>query len=175
MIEKWDVYSVDRMKLNKKVSSDSELKCGEYRLVVGACIFNTKNELLVQKRQKDKKSWADYWDISVSGSVIFGETSSEGMMREIKEELGLVIDIKNRLPQLSINFTNGFEDYYIIESDFDIAQMTIQEEEIQEVAWMSLAKIKDLMKKNQFISYHQHLIELFFEMKTQYGSYKIEG
>ncbi|MFW3577658.1 NUDIX hydrolase [Vagococcus fluvialis] len=175
MTEKWDVYTVDRVKTGKTVTSGLDLKKGEYRIVIGACIFNSQNQLLVQKRQTDKKTWPNYWDISVSGSVISGETSSEGVKREITEELGLHFDIENMLPQLSINYNGGFEDYYLIEEDVNLADVVIQEEEVQEVAWMTLAEIYQLIEKEEFIPYHAHLIGLLFEMKTNYGSYKREG
>ena len=175
MVETWDVYSVDRQKLNKTVTSGLDLLEGEYRIVIGACIFNSKNQLLVQKRQTDKKTWPNYWDISVSGSVISGETSSQGVKREIQEELGLSFDIEGMLPQLSINYNRGFEDYYVIEADVDLADVVIQEEEVQDVAWMSLDEINKLIEKDIFIPYHSHLIGLLFEMKTYYGSYKREG
>ena len=175
MVETWDVYSVDRQKLNKTVTSGLDLLDGEYRIVIGACIFNSKNQLLVQKRQTDKKTWPNYWDISVSGSVISGETSSQGVKREIQEELGLTFDMEGMLPQLSINYNRGFEDYYVIEADVDLADVVIQEEEVQYVAWMSLDEINELIEKDIFIPYHSHLIGLLFEMKTYYGSYKREG
>ena len=175
LTEKWDVYTVDRVKTGKTVTSGLDLNDGEFRIVIGACIFNSKNQMLVQKRQTDKRTWPNYWDISVSGSVISGETSSQGVKREIKEELGLSFDIEGILPQLSINYNGGFEDYYLIEEDVELSDVVIQEEEVQEVAWMSLDEIYELIEKDIFIPYHAHLIGLLFEMKTTYGSYKREG
>lgn len=172
MREKWDVLSVNREFLGKTVESDQELQDGEYRLVVGACIFNSKNQLLIQKRQTDKKSWPNYWDISASGSAIAGETSNQGIIREIKEELGLDLPLLDVLPQLSVNFAKGFQDYYLIEKDVALEDIVIQEEELQEVKWATLEEIKELIDKEQFVTYHTHLISLFFEMKSNYGSFK---
>ncbi|MBO0475836.1 NUDIX domain-containing protein [Vagococcus sp. DIV0080] len=175
MVEKWDIYDVDHVKTGKVISKNEPRNKEEYRIVIGACIFNTKGQLLVQKRQTDKQSWPNYWDISVSGSVISGETSSEGAKRELQEELGLTFDIVGQLPQLSVSFEGGFEDYYLIEADVDLNDVVIQEEEVQEVAWMTLAEINELIAQDIFIPYHHHLISLFFEMKTAYGSYRVEG
>lgn len=175
MVEEWDVYTVDRVKLDKTVTTDQELGPGEYRIVIGGCVFNSKNQLLVQKRQTDKKTWPNYWDISVSGSVISGETSAEGAKREFEEELGLSFDLVGQLPQFSVSFFGGFEDYYLIEADIDLADVVLQEEEVQDVAWMTQAEIEALMETGEFIPYHGHLIGLLFEMKTKYGSFKREG
>lgn len=172
MTEEWDVLSVSRELLGETVQSDEELKQNEYRLVVGACIFNSKNQLLIQKRQSDKKSWPDYWDISAAGSAIAGESSNQAIIREVKEELGLNLPLLEVLPQLSVNFTKGFQDYYLVEKDLELEDIVIQEEEVQDVKWASQDEIMDLINKEQFVTYHTHLIGLFFEMKSKYGSFK---
>ena len=174
LVEKWDAYTVDRVKLSKTVISDEELKTDEYRIVIGGCIFNKKNQMLIQKRQSTKKTWANMWDISVSGSAISGETSAEAAQREIKEELGLDFSLKGQLPQLSVSFTKGFEDYYLIEEDVNINEVVLQVEEVQDVKWATLEEIRKMMEIGDFIPYHEHLISLLFEMKTTYGSYKYE-
>lgn len=173
--EKWDVYSVDRIKLAKTVTSDNELLDDEYRIVVGVCIFNSSNQLLIQQRQSSKKNWANMWDITASGSVISGETSSEAATRELKEELDIAISFDNKLPQLSISFTKGFEDYYFIEADIKLDTITYQKEEVKNARWASLEEVNEMMDQGLFIPYHKHLIALCFEMKTVYGSYKYEG
>lgn len=175
MLEKWDVYSVDRKKLAKTVTSDDELLKNEYRIIIGVCVFNSSNQLLIQQRQSCKKTWPNMWDITASGSVISGETSSEAVARELREELGLDISFKDMLPQMSVGFSKGFEDYYFVEADVDINQMVLQKEEVQDVKRATLEEVKDLMHQGLFIPYHEHLIGLCFEMKTVYGSYKYEG
>lgn len=55
----------------------------------GALIFNNNNELLILKT-----SYKDYW--SIPGGVIdFDESPLEALIREIKEEIGINIKIKN--------------------------------------------------------------------------------
>jgi len=59
---------------------------------VGAAIFNDKGELFITKRGKKVKNERGTWEIP-GGSVEFGETFEEAIKREIKEELGIEIEI----------------------------------------------------------------------------------
>lgn len=59
------------------------------------------------------------WDLSVGGSAIAGESSSQAAERELAEELGLKMDLSDVRPQFTTTFRNGFDDYYIVKNDFD--------------------------------------------------------
>ena len=82
-------------------------------------VFNSKGEMLIQQRQEDKKLWPNLWDVSVGGSVIAGETSSEAASRETMEELGIELDLSEVRPAFTINFHGGFDDCYLVEKDVD--------------------------------------------------------
>ena len=76
-MEKWDLYTKDRIRTGNTINKNEEVPEGFYRTVVHVSIFNSKGEMLIQQRQEDKKLWPNLWDVSVGGSVIAGETSSE--------------------------------------------------------------------------------------------------
>ncbi len=52
-------------------------------------IYNSKGQILMQLRAKDKDSYPGLWDISVSGHTDSGETPIQSAVREMKEEIGL--------------------------------------------------------------------------------------
>ena len=88
MQEMWDIYDINRKKTGRLAKRDGyEFKEGEYHIVVTAIIMNSKNELLISKRAA-KKGFGLMWEFN-GGSVLAGETSLEGIIREIKEELGI--------------------------------------------------------------------------------------
>lgn len=61
---------------------------------VGTVIFNDQNEILLIKRKK--KPEANHWSIP-GGKVDWFETLEEAVIREIKEETGLDIQVKELL------------------------------------------------------------------------------
>jgi mutator protein MutT len=59
---------------------------------VGAAIFNKEGKLLVTLRGEKAKNERGKWEIP-GGSVEFGETFEQAIKREIKEELGIEIEV----------------------------------------------------------------------------------
>ncbi|MDD4113591.1 MAG: NUDIX domain-containing protein, partial [Herbinix sp.] len=127
-MELWDVYNIEKIKTGKTMVRGSEFQKGDYHLVVHACIFNTKGEMLIQQRQPFKEGWPNMWDITVGGSATQGDTSQTAIERELFEEIGLEIDLQSVRPHFSINFDVGFDDVYLIEKDLDIRNLKLQYE-----------------------------------------------
>ncbi len=57
--------------------------------VAHVLVFNSRGELLLQKRSRSKDIQPGRWDTSVGGHLDPGETYLEAAYREMKEELGL--------------------------------------------------------------------------------------
>jgi isopentenyldiphosphate isomerase len=170
ILELWDVYDKNRNQTGKKVERGGEFGQDEYHLVTHVCIFNKKNEMLIQQRQPWKKGWSNMWDITVGGSAISGETSHEAAERETFEEIGYTIDLSNERPFFTINFEVGFDDYYLIELEIDITKLKLQYEEVQRVKWASKDEIKQLVKEGTFINYW--FTDLLFDMRKQRGAFR---
>ena len=58
----------------------------------GCIILNKKGEILLVKRSKDLRNEAGMWS-RPGGTVEFGETITEALVREIREEIGIEIEI----------------------------------------------------------------------------------
>lgn len=167
-MELWDVYDKNRNLTGRTMVRGSKFSDGDYHMVVHVCIFNSKDEMLIQQRQPWKEGWPNMWDITVGGSAIAGETSSEAAERETLEEIGYSIDLSNERPFLTINFEVGYDDYYLVERDINIEDLNLQYEEVQAVKWASREEIVELAKEGKFIDYQ--FIELLFEMRKHRGS-----
>ena len=170
-MELLDVYNKDRIKTGKTMIRGAVLSNDAYHLVVHACIFNADGQMLIQQRQSFKRGWPNLWDVSVGGCVSAGETSQTAVQRELFEELGLNIDLKNIRPHMTINFSAGFDDIYLIEQEVDISSLRLQYEEVQQVKWASMEDIFQMLEDGSFIPYHKSLIQLFFDMRKQYGCF----
>ncbi len=171
-MEQWDLYDINRIKLGKTMFRGEKTPKDKYRIVVHACIFNSKGEMLIQQRQSDKDSFPNMWDLSVGGSVLSGETSQEGIEREILEEIGVKIDLRNIRPHITINFDEGFNDIYLITKDIDDSEIKLQEEEVQNAKWASLDEINEMLDAGTFIPYFSCVLPILFETRVKYGWHK---
>lgn len=165
-MEKWDLYTKYREVTGQTIERGTPIPEGRYRLVVHVAIFNSKGQLLIQKRQNDKSRWADLWDVSVGGHVVAGETSDLAAERELKEELGLDIALKGKRPSLTLTFGNGFDDMYAIEQDVDLSKVFLQEEEVQAVQWATIEEVKEMIDQEIFIPYEKSLMDLLFFLRN---------
>lgn len=166
-MEKWDVYDKDRNKIKLTVSSKKNLNKDQYRLVAHLCIFNSKNQLLIQKRSPNKTLYPNLWDLTVSGSVLANETSREAMERELFEELGITLSLKEVRVSMAFNFDEGFDDIFITNADIDLSSIKMEAEEVIDVSWASQNEIFDMIKIGTFIPYHKSVIELLFFNKDK--------
>ena len=166
-MEKLDLYTFEKKFADKTIIRGEKVPAGLYRLVVHACIFNSKGEMLIQRRADNKKYWPSLWDISVGGCVSSGETSGEAITREIKEELGIDIDLTKKAPNFTFTFEEGFDDWYFVYSDIDIKSLILQKEEVSDAKFASLSEIHSLVDNNKFISYQKHFLDFIFEMVNQ--------
>ncbi len=55
-MEKWNLYDENRQLTDKIINRGEKIPHDLYRLVVHACIFNKKGQMLIQKRSGTKKS-----------------------------------------------------------------------------------------------------------------------
>lgn len=141
----------------------------QFHLVVHVCIFNSAGEMLIQQRQPFKKGWPNMWDISVGGSALSGESSRDAAMRETHEELGIVLNLHGMRPKFTINFEQGFDDFYLIRLDADIDNLVLQEDEVQAVKWASVNDILQMIDEGTFIPYYKNLIRYLFDTRDGYG------
>lgn len=165
--EWWDLYDQNRIPTGNKHRRSDALAEGEYHLVVHVCIFNSKNELLCQRRQPFKYGWPNMWDITVGGSALTGEDCRMAAERELFEEIGLKMDFSNRRPRLTIHFNHGFDDYFLLEQEVDTAALTLQEEEVKEVRWFSKEEVMQMQENGTMVPYT--IIDALFEMHKNCG------
>lgn len=145
-----DLYNEKRILTGKTIEKGKDVPLGFYYITVVVFIENSKNEFLLQKRvmAKDGK-WA-----TTGGHPVSGESSLEGMVTEIKEELGL--DVKqNELTLFKSIMTNDdFVDLYYLKRDIDISDIVLQKEEVDDVKWFTREEINELIKENIFSELH---------------------
>ena len=86
-MEKRDLYDKDRKLTGATIFKGKPVPKGKYIIVILVMIQNSKGEFLIQKRSKQK----DGKYAATGGHVKSGQTSVEGMIDEIQEEIGLTV------------------------------------------------------------------------------------
>lgn len=121
-----------------------------YAMIVVIFIKNSKGQLLMQKRSLEKGGlWA-----TTGGHPKKGETSLEGIIAEVYEELGMDIS-EDKIIKLDRRIGNNrICDFYYIEKDVDINELILQKEEVQEVKWFTKKEIDKLIENNEFHKTH---------------------
>ncbi len=171
-MEYWDAYDENRIPTGGVLVRGEKVPDGVYRLVVHACIFNAKNEMLIQKRTMEKDAFPGLWDLTVGGSALRGDDSRAAIAREMKEELGLSLDFTGVQPNFTVHFAHGFDDVYLIERETDLAELTLQKEEVAAVRWASLDEILTMIREGTFIGYQEPYMRLLFHAHGRRGAFE---
>lgn len=152
-MELWDIYNKYRKKTGKTHQKGIKTNEGEYHLAVRVWIVNSKNELLIQRRQFDSKTWPGMWESAAAGSAILGDTSKETAVKETKEEIGLDIEGDTLEPIFSVKFKNGFDDNYLVRHEVSIEELTLEDEEVVDAKWASMDDVREMVSKEEFIPF----------------------
>ncbi len=151
-MEKRDLYDINRNLTGETIYKGEPIPQNKYIVVVLSIMQNSKNEFLIQKRALEKDGLYG----STGGHPKSGESSLEGILTEIKEEIGLTLNPK----ELELIYSGRedtkhvFFDIYYLKKDLNISDLTLQKEEVESVEWASIDRIKSLIEDNLFLESH---------------------
>lgn len=168
--EYFDLFDADRRPTGECLLRGTPTPAGNYRLLVHACVFNSKGEMLIQQRQNTKK-WPNLWDLTSGGHVTSGEDPRTSAFRELSEEVGIQVAFTGLRPAVTVAFSDGWDDFYVVHSEADPEKLEIQLDEVQAVKWASLEEVLHLRRENQFMPYTRSFLEYLFFRATHTGSH----
>ena len=148
MIEYRDLYDENRNLTGERIAKGEDVPKGRYYVTVAIFIENSKNEFLLQINKK-----YDMWT-TTGGHPKSGESSFEGILQEIKEELGYSANQDNIKLVKTYKTEDDFVDLYYLKEDIDINTLDLQEEEVGSIDWFSREQIEDLISNNKFLPPH---------------------
>lgn len=164
-----DMYDENRIPQGRTVERGGQFPPGGLHAVVHVCIFDRKGRMLIQQRHVQKAAWPGKWDLSAGGCVLAGETSREAAVRETMEELGFDPDLDGVRPALTVNFSRGFDDLYLVEREMDLDGLRLQPDEVMAARWADKAEVLRMIGDGEFVPYRTSLIELLFDMRGKMG------
>ncbi len=164
-MELWDLYNADRIKVGTDHVRGTDIPDGCYHLVVHVWIKNSKGQYLISKRAADRPTFPNMWEC-VGGSVIKGEISLDGALREVKEEVG--IDLNGSMGRVIFTKTRGIidgkkfddiMDVWLFSYDGEVSLSKATTKEVSEVRWLSRKEIMNLYENHLFVP----TLEYFFD------------
>lgn len=150
-----DLYDENNNLTGDKISRGESSSTGYIMLSV--IIIENNQKLLIQQGSKSKNE--EYG--LTGGHVLSGETPLDAIIRETKEELGITLNKDN------IKFI-GYEKHpngkaifaiYYTNQKIEKNDITIQDEEVQNIIWISTNEIKNFIENNNFKSSHAYVLK----------------
>lgn len=148
-------YNSKRQKIGDQIEKEAARAKGYWVHVVHVWFVDPfEKKVLLQKRSSSKKRFPNRLDAPVGGHVISGESSVEGAMRETKEELEIELREKDLCDMISHKegvvegiSLNQHMDIYFVKRDFTLLNLTVSNEEVDEVVSISLDALKKILSE----------------------------
>lgn len=164
VMEVWDLYNEKRELIGRDHVRGEQLPIDGYHLVVHVWIRNSKGEYLIAQRSANRPRYPLMWEC-VGGSVVKGEDSLQGAIRETKEEVGVDLIPENG----KVLFTkirkiidgkivNDIVDVWLFEYDGEVGLAGATTDEVAQVVWMKREQIRELFEQKLFVG----TLEYFF-------------
>lgn len=100
-------------------------------------VFNRRGEIFLQKRSMKKDNHPGVWDSSASGHLDTGEDYDPCAVRELREEIGLVVDsVPRRLFKIAACEETGHEFVWAYRCEAE-GPFTLHPEEVERGEWFS--------------------------------------
>ena len=158
-----EVCNENGVGLGRPATRETIHKGGLWHRAVIVALVNKNNEILIQKRSKNKEKFPGLWDLSIAGHVPFGHDSLSCAASETMEEIGYMLPKEIQLKefrfmtsfrsQLSISDTfleNQFYDFFVFNCDIPLEKFNPQEDEVEEVKYANAFEIKTMAEKGLF-------------------------
>lgn len=159
-MELFDVLDKNGNELNYTKGRNEELAENEYALVTHLWIRNSKGEILTQQRSLYKKVDPGFWSIT-AGFVSCGEDTIHTIARELKEELGVRVELdelklhKRMFPKSDARH-NHIVDVYILEKDVDLKDIVFQFEEVMDATYRTEDEMIQMMSNKEFMDFRTY-------------------
>lgn len=144
MAELWDVLDGEGSKTGRIIVRGEELEADEYMMAVHVYLCNLQGEFLVQKRSMKKPILPGVWDVT-GGAIVSGEEGYEAAIREVEEEVGIRLQKENLSHIMTVRRERYFADIWFAIADFKLSDCILQEDEVDEVKFVSAHAMKKLL------------------------------
>lgn len=147
MSEYFDLYTIDRRPLGRRIQRGAPIPRGEYHIVVQIMTINSKGEILLTQRVPEKTS-GGRWECS-GGCAVSGETSVIAAARELYEETGIRVSPEEIHHEWTLTTDSMLRDFYTVNKDVPLEQIRLQSAEVCAAKWVSLDRLEEMVRSGQ--------------------------
>lgn len=151
--EYWDLYTESRALTGETHLRGQPLPEGRYHLVVHVWIRNSQGQYLMSQRAASRPAFPLLWECT-GGSVLKGEDSLSGALREVKEEIGLELPPESGRILHSWARGEGFHDIvdvWLFRYDGPLALEKATTDEVAQCRWMDAGQIQALYSQGELV------------------------
>jgi isopentenyl-diphosphate delta-isomerase len=121
--------------------------------VIHLWVYNSKGQLLMQKRHPKKSVWPNAWDPTVAGHISAGESPEDAVVKEATEELGLRINSKEIKLLGKFKFSEEMSEWvnktfiftYIAQKDVEIDDLVFEQNEVSGARWINVDELEKML------------------------------
>ena len=178
-IEKLDVYNENKEKTGKVILREKgvSLNKNEFIISITVWVVNKAGEILMTQRKLDKVK-GGMWE-PTTGLVISGETSKEGALRELNEEIGIQLEEKDMdlIKEIIEERTdlNFFRDIYLVNKEISIEDIKFNDGEVIDAKYVTFDEFNTMLKNGETHNWLDYFNELFEKLNNSliYNKYKL--
>ncbi|OUO93282.1 NUDIX domain-containing protein [Cloacibacillus sp. An23] len=160
MAEIWDLYDGNGKRTGGTMTRGEAVPRGFFTLSASAWITDGRGRYIISKRHPAKK-FPNLWECT-GGGALSGESGLEAAVREVREELGIILAPREgRL--IYRTRRDEYRDFYeawLFRAAVPISSLALQPEEVTEARWASLDEIKSMRKSGLLHPLLDYLDEL---------------
>lgn len=147
--ELWDVYDENRQKTGRLHRRGQPIPEGDFHLVVQAWLQNQDGLFLLTQRDA-RKGFPLYWECT-GGSADAGEDSLTAILREIREETGLVFAPEQGRCLLQLKRKDSFVDVWNFRGCFSLEDVVLQAGETCGKQLVTVEEIMDYARDGKLV------------------------
>ena len=160
-MEIWDLYDENKKLTGEILERGKIVPEGFYHLVVHVWIKNKDGLFLISRRDKSREAYPLKLECT-GGSVLKGETSLDGAIRETIEEVGIDLsNVEGKLIYTKVrHHFRDIMDVWMFEYNDEVDLSKATTNEVCEVIWMKYDDIKEKLVSGELVP----TLDYFFDI-----------
>lgn len=165
-MELWDLYNENRELTGRTHVRGEKIPAGFFHLVVHVWIRNSRGQYLISQRSADRTEHPLLWEC-VGGSVLLGEDSLTGALRETMEEVGIALHPEDGMLVRSVirRVMNGVPfsdilDVWQFSYDGPVILEQATTKEVAQTRWCSTEQVKAMYDKGEMVPTLGYIFEI---------------